>query len=87
MLRGSDGLELVEVHNQVVRQRHFLVELVRQVQVVEIVLTQFWRQQAVEESGLATALCSDQRRHALIAVQRVHLQPMGHGRQYPGGEE
>ena len=39
MLTGADSLEFVKVHQQIVGQRHFLIELVRQVQVVKIVLT------------------------------------------------
>ena len=87
LLRGTDGVELVEVYQQVVRQRHLLVELVREVQVVKIVLAQVVRQQAVEERGLTTALGTNERRYTLVAVQRVHLQPVGHSRTNPDGQE
>ena len=40
LLGRADGIELVEVDEEIVRQRHLLVELVRQVQMVEIILTQ-----------------------------------------------
>ena len=43
MLSGADSIQLVEVHQQVVRQRHLLVELVREVQVVQMILAQIHR--------------------------------------------
>ena len=86
MLTGADGIQLIEVHQQIVRQRHLLVELVREVQVVQIILTQCRWQQAMEEGGLAASLSANQRGYALIAVKRIHLQPVGHSRAQPGGE-
>ena len=81
MLAGTDSVQFVKVHQQIVGQCHLLVELVRKVQMVEIILAQFDGQQAMEESGLATALRTNQRGHTFVAVQGVHLQPVGHSRQ------
>ena len=86
MLRGTDGIQLVEVHQQIVGQRHLLVELVREVQVVKIVLAQMLGQQAAQEGGLATALTAYERGHTLVAVQRVKLQPVGNGRAQPDSQ-
>ena len=83
MLTGTYGVELIKVHKQVVGQRHLLVELVREVQVVQEILLQMLGQQATEERGLATTLRTNQRGHHLIAVQRVHLKPVGHHRAHP----
>ena len=83
VLTGTDGLKFVQIHQQVVRQGHLLIEFVRQVQMVQIVLAQVFRQQSFHESRLATTLRTNQRRHTLIAMQRVHLQPMGHSRTEP----
>ena len=44
MLRGFDGINLVEVYKEVVRQSHLLVELVREVKMIQIVLSQLWWQ-------------------------------------------
>ena len=86
LLRRTDGLEFVEVDEEVVGQRHLLVELVREVQMAEEVLSQMGRQEATHEDGLSTALLTNQRWHTLIAVQHVHLEPMGYGRAEPDGE-
>ena len=85
MLAGTDGIQLIEVHNEVVRQGHLLVELVREVQMVQEIHTQFWRQQTGHKGGLSTALSTNQRRHTLIAMKRVHLKPVGHSRADPDG--
>ena len=53
---------------------------------VQIVASQMWRQQAHEEGGLATSLRSNQRWHTFVAVNSVHLHPMGHSRAKPGGQ-
>ena len=45
LLTGTNGLQLVEVHQQVVGQSHLLVELVRQVKVIQVILAQMRRQQ------------------------------------------
>ena len=87
MLTGTDGLQFVKTYQEVVRQRHLLVELVREVQVVQEILAQMRRQQTLEEGGLSAALSSNERRHNLIAVQGVHLQPMSHTGAQPDAEK
>ena len=54
---------------------------------VQIILLQMLGQQAAQESGLSTTLTSNERRHYLIAMKRVHLQPMGHHSTKPGSQE
>ena len=58
VLTGTDCLQLVEVHQQVVGQCHLLVELVREVQVVEEVLSQMGWEQSGDEGCLTSSLCS-----------------------------
>lgn len=87
MLTGTDGIELIEVYQEIVRQRHLLIELVRKVEVVEVVLTQLERKESTHKSGLSAALRSDQSGHAFIAMERIHLQPMGHNGSNPGGQK
>ena len=53
---------------------------------VQIVLTQAGRQQAAHEGGLAAALRANQRRYTLIAVQHIHLHPVGNSRSQPDGQ-
>ena len=53
---------------------------------VEIILTQLRGQQSTHKGGLTTTLSAYKRRYTLIAVQHIHLQPMGHGRAEPDGE-
>ena len=86
LLRTAHLIELVDVHQQVVRQRHLLVELIAQVHMVEEVLAQLFGQQQAAEGALAATLCANQRGHHLIAVQRIHLQPVSHHRAHPDGE-
>ena len=38
MLAGTDGIQFIEVHQEIVRQRHLLIEFVRQVQMSFIFL-------------------------------------------------
>ena len=87
MLAGADGFQLIQVHQQIVAQRHLLVELVREVQVIQVVLAQVLRQQSTQERRLATTLGTNQRGHALVAVVCVQLQPVGHRRAHPDGQE
>ena len=87
MLAGTDGIKFVETHQEVVSKSHFLIELIRQVEMVQEILPQRHGQQTLEERCLTTALCANQRRHTFIAVQGVHLQPMGNGRTQPNGEK
>ena len=54
---------------------------------VEIVLTQLGRKESTHKSGLSAALRSDQSGHALIAMKRIHLQPMGHNGSNPRGQK
>ena len=86
MLTGADGFELIEVHQQIVCQRHLLVELIREVQMVQKILTKLRRQHTHHKSGLSASLGANQRRHALIAVKRIHLQPMGYSSTQPDGQ-
>ena len=53
---------------------------------VQIVLSQSGRQQPHQEGGLAASLSTDERRHTFIAVDGVHLQPVGHNRPQPRGQ-
>ena len=78
MLRGANGLQLIQIHQQVVGQGHLLIKPVGKVNGVLIILLQMPRQQATEEGGLTTTLGSDERRHHLISMKAVHLQPMGY---------
>ena len=59
MLGGTHGIQLIEVHQQVVGQGHLLIELVREVQVVQIVLAKRQGKEATQEGGLTTALGTD----------------------------
>ena len=86
LLTGTDRLQLVEVHQQIVRQRHLLVELIRQVQMIEEIQAQVRRKQTLHEGRLTTTLRTNQRGHTLVAVKRVHLKPVGHSRAQPDGE-
>ena len=83
MLTGADSLQLIQTYQQIVGQRHLLVKLVRQVQVVQEILAQMLGQQSFKEGGLAAALISNERRHYFVAVKSVHLKPMGHSRTEP----
>ena len=56
MLRRPDRFEFIEVYQQIVRQRHLLIELIRQIEVIQIILTKLWRQQTMIEGGLTTSL-------------------------------
>ena len=53
---------------------------------VEIVLTQVYRQQSTHESSLSATLSSNERRHTLVSMQHIHLQPVGNGRAQPDRE-
>ena len=86
LLGRADGFQLVEVDQEIVRQSHLLIKLVRQIQMVEVILTQMLRQQTTHEGGLSATLTSDERRHTLITMKHVHLQPVGHSRSQPDGE-
>ena len=83
MLAGVDGIQFVEVHQKIVRQGHLLIELIRQVQVVEIILAQLRWQQAMKEGSFATTLSTNQCWYAFITMKGVHLEPVGHSRQQP----
>ena len=87
LLAGTDGFELIEVHQQIVSQCHFFVKLVREIQMIHVVLSQVMRQQATQKSGLATTLTANQRGHTLVAVQGVHLSPVSHSRAEPDTQE
>ena len=73
MLTGTNGIELVEIDNQVVGKCHLLVELIRKVQMIEVILSQMWRKQPTKEGCLSTALCSNQRWYTFVAVQQIQL--------------
>ena len=87
MLTGTDSLQFIEVDQEVVCQRHLLVKLVGEVHVVKEVLTQMRREQAHDKGGLATPLRTNQRGNALVAMQGVHLEPVGYHRAQPDNEE
>ncbi len=87
MLAGTDGFQLVEVHQQVIRQRHLLVELVREVEMIQIIAAKVRRQHPTHKRRLATTLRTDQGRHTLVSMQRVHLEPVGNRREEPSREE
>ena len=71
LVRSHVG-ELIYVDIEVVGESHLAVKLVGEVDVVEEVLAQMLRQEAVGKSTLATPLLTDEHRHHLVAVQRVH---------------
>ena len=50
------------------------------------IFAQMGWQQTTDKNRLTTTLLSDERGHALVAVQHIHLQPMGNGRAQPDGE-
>ena len=50
---------------------------------VQIILAQFRGQQSAHKGGLTTALSANECRHALVAVQHIHLAPMRHSRSQP----
>ena len=86
MLSGTDSFELIEIHDEVVSERHLLVELVAKVQMVKIILSQLQRQQAAHKGGLSASLIAYKRRHTFVSVQHIHLQPVSYGRSEPDGE-
>ena len=51
------------------------------------VLTEMLGQQPCHEGCLSTSLCTNQRRHTLIAMNSVHLEPMRNSRAKPYGQE
>ena len=73
LLRTAHLVQLVDVDDEVGGQRHLLVELVAEVHVVEIVLTQVLGQEHTAEGALAAALLTDEGGHELVAVEVVHL--------------
>ncbi len=83
LLRRSHIGELIDIDKQIVGKGHIAVELVAEVDMVEVVLTQMFRQKPYCESALATSLRPNQDRHTLIAVQRVHTHPMSNDRPQP----
>ena len=83
LLAASHLIQLVDVHEQVVGQRHLLVELVGEVHVVEEVHAQLLGQQQPAESGLAASLPSDEGGHHLVAVEAVLLHPVSHHASQP----
>ena len=54
---------------------------------IQIILAQLGRQQTTHKGRLATTLRANQRRHTLVAVKRVHLQPVCHSGTNPDSEE
>ena len=83
LLAASHLIQLVDVHEQVVGQRHLLVELVGEVHVVQEVHAQLLGQQPSAEGGLAASLPSDEGGHHLVAVEAVLLHPVGHHAAHP----
>ena len=73
MLRGTYGIELVEVDEEVVGECHLLVELVREVDVIKVIHPQMFWQQTCHEGRFTTALCADECRHRLVGMKHVHL--------------
>lgn len=85
LLVGAHAVKLVDVDDEVVGEGHIGIELVAEVDVVEIVGTEFFGQEAHGEGALAATLRPDEHGHALVAVKKVHAHPVGHGRTEPGG--
>ena len=56
MLTRLDGIQLVQVHQQIVGQSHLLVILVRKVDVVHVVHPQTLWKHTSQEGRLATSL-------------------------------
>ena len=86
VLLNTDGLELIQIHEEIIRQSHLLVELVAQVQMVHIKLSQLQGQQSTHKGGLTTTLITNKRRHTFIAMKHIHQLPMSHSRTKPDGE-
>ena len=82
LLRVGGLVELVDVDERKRRQRNVQVELVLEVQLVVVVIAQFWRQQNLAETRLATTLTTNKRslfcnKGTLLVNKRI-LFPSGH---------
>ena len=83
LLGWSHVGKLIYVDIEVVGEGHLGIKLVGEVDVVEEILTQMLWQEAVGKGALAAPLLTDVHRHYLIAVQCIHLEPVGHRRAKP----
>ena len=84
LLRVGGLVELVDVDERKRRQRDVQVELVLEVQLVVVVVAQFWGQQNLAESRLATTLPTNQQRRQRIASQLlIALAPLCHHTHQP----
>ena len=79
-------INLVEIHQQTIRQSHIPIELVVDVEVIEIKTTQKRRQKATHKGGLSASLRTYKHRYAFVAVKHILLLPMGHHRSEPDGQ-
>ena len=79
LLARSHVGELVDVDIEVVCECHFCVKLVAEVDVVEEVHAESFGQESYGEGTLAATLLSDEYRHRLVAMEHVHLEPVGNG--------
>ena len=81
LLSGLVLVELIEHDDEVVAQRHVLVELVGEVHVVEEVLLKVGRQQPAAEDGFAATLVANQGGNGLVAVEQIQAKSRyEHGR-------
>ena len=84
---AEDGSSVHLALRQRLLQRRMLTRsLVREVQVVEVVLSEMRRKDPCHERRLTAALGTDERGYAFVTMNRIHLQPVGHGRAQPGGQ-
>ena len=66
-------------------ERHLGVKLIGKVDVVEEILSQIVRKQAISKGTLAATLFADKHRSGFVAMKHIHLQPVGDSRTEPGG--
>ena len=85
LLRWSHIRKLIYVDIEIMSERHLGIKLIGKVDVVEEILSQMIRQQAIGEGTLAATLLADKHRSGFVAMKHIHLQPVGNSRTEPGG--
>ena len=66
-------------------ERHLRVKLIAKIDMVEEVASQLLWQETIGEGALATTLLPDEDGCHLIAMERIEMKPMSHGRTKPSG--
>lgn len=77
LLRWSHIRKLIYVDKEIMSERHLGVKLIGKVDVVEEILAQMIRQQAIGKGTLAATLLADKHRSGFVAMKHIHLQPVG----------